>query len=117
MQAALHGHGTDIQSSGRPSVAPPLQYHPSQHLLTPGVKAGQQALHTGLALPPILQGLTAAVGELLQESPIQGKGVAELPMALQELPVLCRHSQFTADLVLPGPSCRSLPGDARLHLQ
>lgn len=105
MQAALHGHGADIQCSGRPSVAPPLQHHPSQHLLTPWVQAGQQAFHPVLAFLSILCGFAIPIGELLQESPIQREGSAEHPMALQELPVLCRHSQFTADLVLSGPRC------------
>jgi hypothetical protein len=96
MQASLHGHGAHIQGGGRPSVAPSLQNHPTNHLLGAGIQTLQQLFDTHLASRLILSGLTRGRGDLFEQGIIKRGWSTQLAMPLEQLPLLLRYPHWYA---------------------
>jgi hypothetical protein len=93
-------HHADIQGRRRPPVAPPLHDHPTQHLLATGVQAGEEDIHAWLA--PV-QTLLAGVlwgGQLVEKFGIKGGWTTQLAVAMQEPPLLHRHANVPAQVLV-----------------
>lgn len=108
VEAALHGHGADIQGGGGPPVAPSLQHDPPQHLLAPGVQARQKLLHPRQAFFGGLLGVFGGGGQLVQQLAIQGGGTAQLAVTTQQAPLLHAHAQTAAQVSIRSGMGRGL---------
>jgi hypothetical protein len=96
----MNGHHADIEGRSRPSVAPTLQHHPTQHLLAARIQFSQQGIHPFEALVWIVQGCLGGGWQLVEEFGVERGRATQLAVAAQESPLFHGHADVLANLLI-----------------